>query len=150
MGAFEDGGGILAKIYGVTSAGVIVALRVDANGVLQSLDNGPAWTSVFGVLGEAVSSANASSTPLIITDAPTTGQKIVLDDIEISVDTAMTVTLRTTTGNKVLGKYYLPANGTIQVTTRGRKKAPTANQTLEVLTSASGNVSVCAVYHSEV
>ena len=115
----------------------------------KTFDNGPAWKSVFGVSGEAVSSANASSTPLVITDAPTTGQKIVLDDIEISVDTAMTVTLRTTTGNKVLGKYYLPANAVIQITTRGKKKAPTANQTLEVLTSVAGNISVCATYHSE-
>lgn len=114
-----------------------------------TVDGGPFWTSVFGVSGQAVSSANASSTPLVITDAPTAGEKIVLDDVEISVDTAMTVTLRTTTGNKVLGKYYLPANGTIQVTTRGQKKAPTANQTLEVLTSVAGNISVCATYHSE-
>ena len=113
------------------------------------MDNGPAWTSVFGVSGEAVSSANASSTPLVITDAPTTGQKIVLDDVEISVDTAMTVTLRTTTGVKKLGVYYLPANSVIQITTRGRKKAPTANQTLEVLTSVAGNISVCACFHSE-
>jgi hypothetical protein len=104
-------------------------------------DGGPSWLSVFGVSGEAVSSANASSTPLVITDAPTTGQKI--------VDTAMTVTLRTTTGVKKLGVYYLPANGTIQITTRGRKKAPTVNQTLEVLTSVAGNISVCANYHSE-
>ncbi len=115
----------------------------------ETKDSGPGWVSSFGVSGEAVSSANASSTPLVITDAPTTGQKIVLDDVEISVDTAMTVTLRTTTGNKVLGKYYLPAYGTIQITTRGRKKAPTANQTLECLTSVAGNISVCAVYHSE-
>lgn len=150
MGDFEDKGGGLVKAFGVTAAGVVVPLKVAADGTLQASDNGPAWTSVFGVSGEAVSSADASSTPLVITDAPTTGQKIVLDDVEISVDTAMTVTLRTTTDGKVLGKYYLPANGTIQITTRGRKKAPTANQTLEVLASVSGSVSVCATYHSEV
>ena len=119
------------------------------NAAMSSSDTGPSWTSVFGVSGETVASANASSTPLVITDAPTTGQKIVLDDLEISVDTAMLVTLRTTTGQKVLGKYYMAANSAIQITTRGKKKAPTADQTLELLTSASGNIVATATYHSE-
>lgn len=124
-------------------------LPAGTNSIGGTKDNGPQWTSVFGVAGETVTSADATSTPLVITDAPTTSQKIVLDDVEISVDTAMLVTLRTSTGNKKLGQYRMAANSTIQITTRGRKKAPTINQTLEVLTSAAGNIHVTATYHSE-
>lgn len=115
----------------------------------STLDAGPSWTSKSGVNGETVTSANATSTPLVVTDAPATGQKIVLDDIEISSDTKTLVTLRTTTGNKKLGQYRIPADGFLQVTTRGKKKAPTANQTLEVITADAANIYVTATYHSE-
>lgn len=113
-------------------------------------DSGAAWTSSFGVSGESVTSADATSTPLVITDAPTSGQKIVLDDIEISSAVQTLITVRTTTSNKILGRYRLPADGTIQVTTRGKKKSLTADKTLEVISSAAGNIYVGACYHSEV
>ena len=151
---YISGGSSESIVEGKGTAGVplggIVSVQGIANGTpVPSSDAGPSWVSSLGVSGETVTSTNASSTPLVITNAPTTGQKISLDDIEISVDTAMTVTLRTTTGNKVLGKYYMGAASTLQITTRGKKKAPTINQTLEVLTSVPGNISVTANYHSE-
>jgi hypothetical protein len=115
----------------------------------MSQDHGEGWAGKFGVANETVTSADASGTPLVITDAPGAANRIVLTDLEISVAAAMTVTVRTTTGVKVLGKYYLPANGTLQITTRSKKKTPTVNQTLEVITSAAGAISVGACYYFE-
>lgn len=119
------------------------------DGRINTNDGGPAWASSFGVSGEVVTSADATSTPLVITDAPTSGQKIVLDDLEITSEVETIITLRTTSGNKVLGKYAIAENQTLQITTRGKKKAPAANQTLEVLAADAGNIHVGASYHSE-
>ncbi len=112
-------------------------------------DAGPSWRGSQGVSGETVESADAHVTPLVITDAPSTGQKIALDDLEISVDTAMKVTIRTTTGHKKVGVYFLSPNNTLQITTRGKKRAQAIDQTLEALTSVSGNIAITANYHSE-
>lgn len=114
-----------------------------------SLDGGAAWLPKLGVSGATAQSANASVTPLVITDAPDTDKRIVLDDLELSVDTDMKVTLRTTTDQVIIGVYFMPANSAIQITTRGKKRAPATGRTLEVLTSVAGNVAVTALYHSE-
>jgi hypothetical protein len=151
--AVDIGGGLYAlAISGtVVSSTTVTANQGTANATpWPTSDAGPSWTSKYGVSGAAAVSANASSTPLVITDAPTSEQKIVLDDLILSVDTAMTLILRTTTGVVILAKFYLPANAVIQITPRGRIKAPTKNQTLELLASASGNIAATAVFHSEV
>ncbi|CAN5418371.1 hypothetical protein BH11PLA2_BH11PLA2_32480 [soil metagenome] len=112
-------------------------------------DSGPAWTSSFGVAGEVVTSANVTSTALVVTDAPATGKKLCLDDLELSVDGATMITLRTTTGLEVLGVYPFAAAGFLQVTTRGKKNAAAADDTLEIISSTAVNVWAGANYHSE-
>lgn len=93
-------------------------------------------------------SANMT-TAAALTAAPTSGQKIVLMDFIISVDTAMTFDLEMETSANVLAKLYLPANGTMQVTLRGFLKGDAADKKIYGKASASGNVSVTAVYFSE-
>lgn len=115
----------------------------------STLDGGPAWRSRLGVSGQTVQSANASVVPLVITDVPAADERVVLDDLEISVDTQMKVTLRSTTGGVVIGAYYLPANSAMQVTLRNPKRAPAVAQSLEVITSVAGNIAVTASYHNE-
>jgi hypothetical protein len=110
-------------------------------------DGGPGWVQQLGVNGAPVTSADASSTPLVITDAPHSGKRIVLDDLELSVDTKMTLTLRTVSDHQIIGYYHLAADSFIQVTTRGLKRAPAANRALELLASAAGNVWATALYH---
>src|SRR4051812_28783851 len=82
-----------------------------------SQDAGPSWTSVFGVGGVPFASADAHSAAVAVTDAPTSGQKLVITDIVVSVDTAMSVTFTEETSGTVIAKFYMAANGVAQITT---------------------------------
>lgn len=113
-------------------------------------DAGPSWQTTRGVSGVPFTSANQSASAASVTDAPATGQKIVVDDVIVSVDTAISVTFKEeTSGTVVLGPIYMPANSMAQITTRGRLKLATADKKLQVQTSAAGNISVTTFYHSE-
>ncbi len=115
-----------------------------------SKDNGPFWTSVWGVSGVPFASADQHSAVASVTDAPTSGQKLCIDDIIFSTDTAMNVTFKEeTSGTVMFGPWYVPANTTLQVTLRGKKKLATADKKLQVITSVAGNITVQAGYHSE-
>lgn len=111
-------------------------------------DAGPYWTSVLGVTGSAVMSSNITGS-VAITDVPTTGQKIVVTDVLISVDTAMNILLQEETSNKVIAKIFLPANGIAQWTPRSKVKLSTANKRLMAQASVTGNVGITAQYYSE-
>lgn len=113
-------------------------------------DDGPFWTSAFGVSGERVTSADMSGAAANVTDVPTSGQKIVVDDIIVSVDTTMRVDFKEETSGKVKLSLYLPANGSAQITPRGKMKLETAaDKRLQAQTSAAGNIAVTVLYHSE-
>lgn len=114
-------------------------------------DNGHAQIISHGVLGVPFTSANASAADAAVSDLPATGEKLVITDLVISVDTAMSVSFKGDTGGNVIaGPYYLPANsGPVQITLRGKFKHPTADKKLWVRTSASGNISVDPYYYSE-
>lgn len=118
-----------------------------ANGVT---DNGPAWTTVRGVAGVPVASADMT-TAANVTDAPTSDEKLVIDDILVSVGaTAMSLTFTDETSGAVIhGPLYFAANSTQQITLRGKTKLPVANSKLKCTASAAGNVTIEATYHSE-
>ena len=61
----------------------------------------------------------------------------------------MRVDLKEETTGTVLASIYLPANGSAQITPRGKLKLATADKKLQVITSAAGNIAVTAFYHSE-
>jgi hypothetical protein len=111
-------------------------------------DNGPAWTTVLGVTSAVVTSADAT-TATAVTAAPTSGQKLVITDIIASSDTAMFLLFQEETSGTVLFKIWLPANGTVQLTPRGKVKLATADKKLLVDASATGNIAVTALYYSE-
>jgi hypothetical protein len=102
-----------------------------------------------GVNGLPVTSANASAAAVSVTDAPISGQKIVLTDIIISTDVEMVVDLKEETSGTVLAKFYMGADSTTQFTPRGKFKLAVADKKLQVQTSATGNISVLAIYQSE-
>jgi hypothetical protein len=81
----------------------------------------------------------------------TTGQKIVVDDMLVSVDTDMSITFKEETSGTVLfGPWYCTAkSGPIQITLRGKKKLATANKKVMIRTSVAGNVTCQLSYHSE-
>lgn len=114
-------------------------------------DAGPAWITSRGLSGLPFTSSNQSASAAPVSDAPTTGQKLVVTDMVISVDTQMAVTFKEeTSGTVVAGPYYMSANSTLQITPRGKFKLPTANKKLQVQTSVAGNITVSVYYYSEV
>lgn len=129
---------------------VTTTLPAGTNTIGATSDAGPSWTSVWGVAGVPFASADQHSVVASVTDAPTSGQKLCIDDLIVSVDTAMNVTFKEeTSGTVMFGPWYLPANTTLQVTLRGKKKLATADTKLQVITSVAGNITVQAGYHSE-
>lgn len=148
---------LLLKDTGQVDAGghPIVKIAVD-NSVSAgetpgaSYDAGPFWTSKHGVNNLPYSN-NSGTSAQSVTDAPTTGQKIVVTDIFLSVDTACNVTFQEqTSGTVITGPYYCPANSVIQLTPRSKAwKLPTANRTLQVIASVATKIMVDAHYYSE-
>jgi len=117
---------------------------------VKTLDNGPAWSSNWGIAGVPFTSADQHSAPASVTDEPALGQMLCIDDIVFSTDTAMNVTFKEeTSGAVVFGPWYVAANSVIQITPRGKKKLSTANRALQVITSIAGNITVSTSYHSE-
>jgi len=140
----------MANIQVKNAAGSVVYLGAGGAGsdsdphLPTQRDGGPAWTSsyLFTTSADATGGAN-------ITGAPTSGQKIVVTDILISVDTAMFVSLLEETSGTEIARVYLPANGSAQITPRSRWKLPVADKKLRIDASVAGNVSVTCWYYSE-
>lgn len=107
-------------------------------------DAGPSWT----VTRTYTTSANMTMAAAL-TAAPTSGQKIVLDDIIISTDTAMLFEIEMETSANVLAAVRLPANGTVQLTLRDGLKGDAADKKLYGDASVAGNVYITCCYHSE-
>lgn len=151
-GTGAQGAGAQRVTVAVDSATVAgsTSLPAGTNSIGGAKDNGPHWTAVHGISSAPFTSADQHSAVASVTDAPTSGQKLVITDILMSVDTAMSVMFKCeTTGAIICGPFYLPANGSLQVTPRGRWKLATADKKLQVLTSVAGNVMVDAHYFSE-
>lgn len=125
------------------AASVPVAIASNQSAIPTS-DNGPAWTPAY------LHTASADVTGIVdVTAAPTSGQKIVIDDIVVSVGAAMTLTFEDETAGTDLLVLYMAANSTVQVTPRGRIKLPVADKKLRMDSSAAGAVAVTVCYHSE-
>lgn len=126
-------------------------LITDANGRLydRAQDDGPAWTSVFGVGGACFSSADQSGSAANVTDAPTSGQKLVITDLVVSAAAAMVVTFTEETSGTIIFKVCLAANSTVVISPRSKIKLATADKKLKAQASASGTLTVLASYYSE-
>ncbi len=149
-GATPAGTAIIGKV-GIdqttpgTTNGVQVnaALPAGTNSIGGTKDNGPQWT--VSRLYTAITTATTTD----ITAAPTSGQKIVLDDCLISCDAACAVSIVEETSGTVFAKVFVPTNGTVQITLRDAIKAAVADKKMRVITGTAVNCSVTACYHSE-
>lgn len=133
---------------GTVTVAVTGTLPVAVQGIVPTYDAGPYNAGSFGVTGSAVVSSNITGTTAI-TDVPTTGQKLVITDVLLSTDTAMNILLQEETSANVIAKIFLPANGTVQWTPRGKVKLATANKRLMAKASVTGNVGITTNYYSE-
>ena len=95
-------------------------------------------------------SANQSASPDFVTLAPTTGQKLVITDLVVSVANSQTVTFTEETTDTVFLTLYMAANSTVTVSPRALFKLNTINKRLQVQSSAAGKISVLAFYRSQV
>ncbi len=84
-----------------------------------------------------------------ITDAPTSGQKLVITDIILSSDTALRIDLSEETTGTIFESVFMGAGSTVNLVTRGKFKLITANKKLQWRTSAAGNVSATVLFYSE-
>lgn len=109
-------------------------------------DNHAGWTTIIGVSGGAVVSADLTSRT-VVTDAP--AAKLVITDIIVSVDTAMSVLFEEETSNTDILKIFIPANGTVQITPRGKLKLATTAKKLAATASVAGNISILVLGYSE-
>jgi hypothetical protein len=115
----------------------------------DSKDGGPTWVTTYGVAGARFTSADASGAVAAVTDAPVSGQRLIITDILLSVDTAMRLDFSIETAGTILASIYMGANTSGQVTIRSKFKLATADKKLMVRTSVAGNVAVTVWYTSE-
>ena len=124
------------------------ALQVLAVSGVKTTDGGDGHTSSRGVNGARFASSD-QTTEVSVTDAPVTGQKLVITDLLMSSDTALRLDFRIESDATVIETFYMAAGETKQFTPRAKWKLPTANKKLQVIASAAGNISITAFYHSE-
>ena len=120
------------------------------NTSIATTDSGPSWVSSHGIGGSPVVLASGSVLTNV-TDAPTSGQKLVITDLIISTSTAMQVTFKCETTNApIIGPLDLSASVPLQLTTRSKAwKLATADKHLQILTSVSGSIMIDPHYFSE-
>lgn len=107
-------------------------------------DGGPGWVSKTTYTTSA-----DMSTAAALTDAPISGEYLVIDDIFFSSDTALNFEFEEETSGTVFLKVYVAANSALQLTPRGKLKLPTADKKLFGDASGAGNVAITVFYHSE-
>lgn len=121
----------------------------DYSAALPAKDSGPAQTISFGIAGARFQSNDQSASPAVVTSVPTSGQKLVITDLVVSVDTSCAVTFTEETSGTALLTLYMAANSGGQVTPRGKLKLATSNKRLMVQTSVAAKIAVTAFYYSE-
>jgi hypothetical protein len=120
----------------------------DGNGTFSPVVSS-AWESCsLGVSGAAVVSSDMTQA-VAVTDVPGLGKKLVIQDILVSTDTPTSVTFTEETTGLVIFKVYLPANGSGQITTRGKLKLSTVNTRLMAVEGTKSNIAITCLYISE-
>ena len=127
----------------VTVTGALTDAQLRATAVPTS-DAGASWLQSYTTTTSADMTGAAD-----LTSAPTSGQRIVIDDVLLSSDTALYIDLLEETSGTLIARVYLPAGGTAQFTPRGKLKLPSANKKLRGDASLAGNVAITVLYHSE-
>lgn len=138
------------------SLAVVLASDQASIPVASTLQAGSATVGAVTDAGPSIEGTSTYTTSANMTTAadigpvPTSGQKSILLQACISVDTAMSITLQmeTTPGSERV-KFFLPANGSIIFIPRYPKKLGTADKKWQAIASASGNVAISTTTRSE-
>lgn len=115
-------------------------------GVISSAvctDDGPEWE----VLGPTIGySADASSTALDVA-TPTSGKKLIIDDLHIGVTTTCIVSLYEESNATAKWSIPLAANSPYVLTTRDLLRLPTSSKKLQLKTNIAAPVYTNCLYH---
>lgn len=137
---------VLATAANQTTANTsLSSVDTKLSGTGSIKDNGPAWTVV-----RTYTESADMTTAAAISAAPTSGQKVIGDDILVSSDTAMNFKIQMETSTNVLAKVFIPANGTVPITLRDGIKGDATDKKLFGKASVAGNVAITVCQHSEV
>lgn len=102
-------------------------------------DTGPAWvargTNFQGVSNAAV--AFTSTTEADVSPSPTSGLKIMIDDILVTSDVAAKVDIKEETSGTILFSIQFAGAGSVQITPRNGIKLPTADKKVRAKWSAA-------------
>lgn len=137
-----------AGAVGATVPRMTLASDDPAVAHLANIKNALAPTTLLGVAGARFTSADQSAAAAAITDAPTGGQKIVLENILISVEDAQTITLSEETSGTVLATLFMAADTHFHYNPT-RLKLATADKKIMIQSSQAGNIAATPLYHSE-
>ena len=128
---------------------IVESIQAGVNILGAIKDAGPSWTSLMGGTAQVCfTSADATANPAL-TPSPGAGLKLVITDMVISCAVAMSLTFTEETTGTVLLVVYVPANGTLQITPRGKFKLNTAAKKLMVDASVAGAVAIQYWYYTE-
>ena len=127
-----------------TLTGLEIGLVAGVASIGGAKDDGPQW-----VVTRTYTPSADMQTAVALTAVPSSGQKIVIDDLIVSVAAAMEFSIQMETSGNVLASVFLPANGTALVTTRDGLKGDAVDRRIFGKASAGGNVRVTVCYHSE-
>ncbi len=144
-------------MFGTQTVPGDTAVKVDSSGYLifsgsvasaaSTKDAGTAYTTVIGVSGATV--ATTDNTLTAVTDAPTSGQKIVVDDVIVSVDAACNLLFEIETTGTDLFRLAFAGAGSVQFTPRGKLKIATVDKKMTSKASTTVNAWITVLYHSE-
>lgn len=127
----------LESIYTILSGGLSQALSTKDAGPAQTIQRTYTYASAL------------AATPVSVTDVPTTGNKVVLTDLYISVDTACNIIVQMETSANVLASFFMAASSTVPATMRGFLKGDTNGKRIQVRSSVTTKCTVTAVYFYE-
>ena len=120
-----------------------IILATGPNIIGSARHAGPHWTPLDFTIDETDQTALDD-----FSAAPTSGERIVIDDLEISVGTAMTVTVTEETTGAVLYKLYMQANTSVVISPRNGRKLVPVDKKVQIQASAAGNIFAHLSYHS--
>jgi hypothetical protein len=140
---------IAAGDNNIGNVDIASAIPAGANTIGAIYDAGSGVVTSLGVAGERVVSSDASA-GVNVTDAPTSGSKLVITDILIAVGSvALNVLIKEETTGKVLFDWDAQALTPYHLVTRGKLKLSTANTRVVVDTDKAGRITASVMFFSE-
>lgn len=130
-------------VQGTVDIGAIPEVTLNSASQVTAADGGPGFTP----LSARLSSADATIAQELVA-APGAGNRIVVYDLFVSVDTNMKVTFRDADPAVRIAGFFTASNGIEPIIPRSTLRCP-ENKNLEVITSAVGNIEITVYYSIE-